>query len=116
MLPAKPIEHFASRLAAASLRVGEPALDSLNRLHALEELLVGFGVLDDDLGSAVDRQDQGIAGLLEPFQELRRISLEIAERPNVIGDVQHEYSHQICIEFDDRTQPVVLSKPQPNRR
>ena len=50
MLPAKPVDHLASWSRATRLYVCEASLNALNRLHAFEQLLVGFGILDDDFG------------------------------------------------------------------
>jgi hypothetical protein len=54
-------------------------LSAFDRLHAIEKLLVGFRILDDDLRFAVDCQHQRIAGLLEAFEEFRRVALEVTE-------------------------------------
>jgi CrcB protein len=63
MVAAQPIERLPRRLGAASLHVGQPPLNSLDRLHAIEERLVGLRILDHELRLPVDSQDQGVAGL-----------------------------------------------------
>jgi hypothetical protein len=51
-------EHLPCRLRPSGLHVSEPSLNPLDGLDALRKLLVGFRILDDDLGFPVDRQDQ----------------------------------------------------------
>ena len=65
MLATQPVEHRPSRLRAAGTHVGQPSLEALDGLHAIEQVLIGLGVLDHNLGSSVDRQDQRIAGFFE---------------------------------------------------
>jgi hypothetical protein len=87
MFASKPVEHLPNWLRASSLHIGQASLDALNGLYAFQKLLVGFRILDDDLRFPVDRQDQRVAGFLEAVEELRRISFEVAEGSNVVGNV-----------------------------
>jgi hypothetical protein len=87
MFASKPVEHLPRWLRASSVHISQASLNALNGLYALQKLLVGFRILDDDLGFPVDRQDQRIAGFLEAVEELRRISFEVTERSNVVGNV-----------------------------
>jgi hypothetical protein len=80
MLAAEPVQALAGWFRAASLYVCKPSLNALDGLHALQELLVGLGVLDDDLGLTVSRENQRVAGLLEAFEQFRRVALEVARR------------------------------------
>src|SRR5881628_1147323 len=73
----KPAEDFPCRLCASSLDLSEASLNSLDGLHSFAELVVRFCVLDDDFGLPVNRQDQGMTGLLEALEELRDVALEI---------------------------------------
>jgi hypothetical protein len=87
MFASKPVEHLPRWLRATSLHIGKASLNALNGLYALQKLLVGFRILHDDLGFPVDRQDQRVAGFLETVEEFRRISFEVAEGSNVVGNV-----------------------------
>src|SRR5947209_1331125 len=89
MLAPNSGEHLPSWLRASSLHISQPLLKVLDRLDAIQKLLIGFGVLNNDFGPSVDRQDQRVAGFLETVEEFRRISFEVAERSNVVGNVQH---------------------------
>lgn len=60
MLAAETVENLARRFRASSLHVSEASLNALDGLHALERLLVGFSVLDDNFGLTVDRQTKGL--------------------------------------------------------
>ena len=42
------------RLRAPRLHIGQPPLNALGGLHPIEEVLVGFRVLDDNLGFPFD--------------------------------------------------------------
>src|SRR5437867_2489561 len=92
MLTPQPVEHLPRWLRASSFRVSKPSLNAFDGLYTLEQFLIGFSILDDDFGLPVNRQDQRIAGLLEAFEQLRRVALEVAEGSNVVGNVQHDAS------------------------
>ena len=68
MLPAQPIEHIARRLGPAGLHVSESTLQRLHRLDPIEQVLVGFRILNDDLRAPVDRQDERMSGALEAIE------------------------------------------------
>jgi hypothetical protein len=89
MFASKPVEHLTRWLRASCFHVSQPSLNALDRLHAIEKLLVGFGILNNDFSFAVDSQDQGVTGLPEAVEELRRISFEVTEGSYVVGNVQH---------------------------
>src|SRR5215218_5101522 len=82
MLAAQPIEHLPCGLRATSFHIGQPALNPLDRLDAVEQSLVGLRVLHDELRFPVDGQDQGMAGLPKTIEQLDRVAFEVAERPN----------------------------------
>src|SRR5262245_43618913 len=103
MLAAEPREHLPRRLGAARLHVRQTMLNPFDRLDAVEERLVGLGILHDQLGLAVDGQDKRVSGLPEPIQQVDGIALELTERTNVVGKNRASRPHQICIEFDDHT-------------
>jgi hypothetical protein len=52
-------------------------------------------VLDDDLGAAVQRKDNGASGGSKVMDQFGRSSLEVTQRVNVFPDVEHGYS--FCI-------------------
>ena len=93
MLTSNPIEGLVGRLSPPVLDVLQATLDSLNGLghiDAFEDSLVGSYVLNDEFGLPVDRKDEWLPGLREPFNELGRIPLEIGERECVLAKVDHD--------------------------
>jgi len=92
MLAAQPIEHLPCGLRATSFHIGQPALNSLDRLDAVEQSLVGLRVLHDELRFPVDGQDQGMASLPKTIEQLDRVAFEVAERPNIVGQI-HLHEH-----------------------
>ena len=56
---------------------------------SVEQRLIGLGVLHDQLRLAIDRQNKGMPGLSKAVQEIDRVALEVTERPNIVGNVQH---------------------------
>src|SRR5205814_7579195 len=56
MFAPEPVEHLPRGLRTSSLHVSEPSLNALDGFDAFEQLLVGFSILDDDFGLAVNRQ------------------------------------------------------------
>ena len=49
------VEHFSCRPRPSSLHVSQSTLNALDRLYAIEELLVGRRVLNDDLAASFQR-------------------------------------------------------------
>ena len=47
MLAPQSVEHFPCRLRASGFHVGQPSLKALDGLHAIEKVLVGFGIPTD---------------------------------------------------------------------
>jgi hypothetical protein len=80
MLPSKRLEHLPCRRRASHLGIRRPSLDALDALDAIVQVLIGPHVQDHYFGLAVNRQCRRIAGLLEAFDKLRRVALELAER------------------------------------
>lgn len=109
MPAAQPIEHLPRRLRAVGLHVRQTPLDALDGLHAVEQRLVRLRILHDQLRLAVDCQDQGMPGFAETIEQLHRVALEVTERTNVVGKIEHVSPHQIYIEFDDSMVRVVQS-------
>ena len=93
MLGAGVLLEFVEADGAARVHVREALADALEHpglLGRLAEPLVGGGVLDDQLGLAVDGQDDRLAGLLHLINEFRRVLFEIGQRVNVAADVEHQ--------------------------
>src|SRR5262249_26594309 len=84
-------------------RIRQSSLYAFDRLYTVEQSLVRLGVLHDQLRLAVDGQHQGVSRLPEAVQQVNRVALEVAERTDVVGKIEHVGPHQICIEFDDHT-------------
>ena len=101
MLAAQPVEHVPRALGATGLHIGQPALNPLDSVHAVEKRLVRLCILHHEFRLPVDGQDQGMTRLPKTIEELHRVPLKVAERPNVISEIEHEGPHEIHIEFDD---------------
>ena len=71
MLTPQSVEDLTCTLRATGFHVGQPSLKALDGLDAIEKLLIGFGILNDDFSPSVDRQHQRVAGFLETIEELR---------------------------------------------
>ena len=52
-------------------------------------LILGVGVLDYNLGLAVDGQDKRVYGLPEALEQVDGIAPELTERSDVVGKVEH---------------------------
>jgi len=61
---------LSAAVKASGFHISQPSLNALDRLHAFEKRLVGFCILNDDLGPPVDREHQRVAALLETVEEL----------------------------------------------
>jgi len=90
MLAPQPVEHPPRWLGTAGLYIGQPSLKALDGFDATQKLLVGFRVLHDELCPSVDREDQRIAGLPETVEQIYCVSLEVAERSDVVCQIEHE--------------------------
>jgi hypothetical protein len=44
-----------------------------------------------------------MTGLTQALEQFERVALEVTERADVVGKIEHDRPHQICIEFDDDT-------------
>jgi hypothetical protein len=44
-----------------------------------------------------------MTGLTQALEQFERVALEVTERADVVGKIEHDRPHQICIEFDDPT-------------
>jgi hypothetical protein len=88
----------------AGLDVSEASLDAFEGLQLLDpraEFLVGGGVLNDQLGFAVDCEDEGMAGVSHLGKEFAGFAFEVAQGMDVGADVEHEgLLHSIYTRFD----------------
>ena len=87
MLASHPLEHFPGRPRSTRLDVRESSLERLDRLDAIEKLLVGLGILNDDLGAAVDGEHEGMTGLLHSIEQFGRPARAV-DREVAIGGQQ----------------------------
>ena len=66
------------RTALAQIDRSQPLLDRLDGfqpLRQVQQLLIGFGVLDDDFRLAVHGQHERMAVLFQSVEEFRRVAL-----------------------------------------
>jgi len=89
MLAAEPIEHLPRRLRAASFYIGQPTLNPLDSLNAVDQRLVGLRVLHDKLRLPIDGQNKGMTRLPKTIEQLDGVPLEVTERSNVVGKIKH---------------------------
>jgi hypothetical protein len=87
MLAAEPIEHSPRGPDAPGLDIGQSPLNTLDCLHAVEQRLIGIGILHHEFRAAVDGQDKRVAGLSQTLQKISRIPFEITQRSDVIGQI-----------------------------
>jgi hypothetical protein len=100
MLTPQSIEHLPRWLRAADFHIRQPALNPFDGLDAVEQRLVSRRVLHHQLRFSIYGQDERMSGLAKAIEQLDGVALEITERANVVGQIEHEYPHQIYIEFD----------------
>jgi len=91
MLATQPIEHLPRGLGATGFDVGQAALNALDGLDSIQQRLVGLRILYDQFRLPVDGQNQGMTCLSETIQQIDRVALEVTERPNVVGEIEHEW-------------------------
>ena len=60
--------NTSRRLGPAGLHVSEAALQRLNRLYSIEQVLVGFRILDHDFRPPVDGQDERVSSAFEAIE------------------------------------------------
>jgi hypothetical protein len=68
MLAPQASEGLPRRSGAAGLHVGQPSLDPFDGFNAIQQRLIGFRVLDDELRFPVDGQDQGMSRLPQAIE------------------------------------------------
>jgi hypothetical protein len=90
MLATQPIEHLPRGLGTTGFDIGQAALNALDGLDSIHERLVGLRILYDQFRLPVDGQHQGMTCLSETIQQIDRVALEVTERPNVVGEIEHE--------------------------
>jgi hypothetical protein len=85
-------KHFFGRIGAAGFDVFAALTDSFDDVSLggdVEEALIGFGGLDNGLGSSVDGENDGAARLLELLEHLDGVVAEGGEGLDVLGYVDH---------------------------
>jgi hypothetical protein len=92
MRPSHPIEYPARGLDATGLHIGDPALDAFDGFDAIQEGLIRLGILHDEFGPSIDRKHQRMSRLSETAKKIHRVPLEVTERSNVVGEIQHDTS------------------------
>ena len=92
MVPAHLVEHLAGWARPSVDDVVHALPDSLVNVGAggaVEQSLIGFRVLHDGLGLAVDGQDYGPLAFLHLLKKFAGFLPEICQRLNVLRDVEH---------------------------
>src|SRR5262245_21529444 len=77
MLAAQAIEHLPRGFGAPGLHVRQAFLNPFDGFDAIEQRLVGRRILNNQLGLAVDRQDQRVPGLSKAAEQIDGIALEL---------------------------------------
>jgi len=92
MAPAQLVEHLTGRTRPSVGDIVHSLPDSLVNVgasRAVEQPLIGFRVLHDGLGLAIDGQDHRSPGLLHLLKKFPRSPPKICQRLNVLRDVEH---------------------------
>jgi len=79
-------EDLAGRAGFASAGFGKAPAEQVDRaslLRIFQQLLVGGGALNDELGLAIHREHLRASRLLEPAKVPPGVTLKISERTNV---------------------------------
>src|SRR5216683_7650282 len=97
MAPAQLVEHFAGRTRPSVDDIVHALPNSLVNVGAggaVEQSLIGFRVLHNGLGPALDGQDHRPLALLHLLKKFPRFPPEICKGLNVLRDVEH--GHSLC--------------------
>src|SRR5260370_24664868 len=97
MAPARLIEYLAGRTRPSVDDIVHALPDSLANVGAggaVEQSLIGFRVLHNGLGLAVDGQDHRPLAFLHLLEQFPRFPPEICQRLNVLRNVEH--GHSLC--------------------
>jgi len=89
---AEEFQSFSRRTQAALFYVLKPLPDSLNGIglrRDVEQMLIGFSILNDRFRFAIHGENQGSLGFLETFHEFSRIPPECGHGLNVFLNVEH---------------------------
>src|ERR1035441_2538101 len=92
MFPANSVKRFLGRPCAAPGYVIKPLANALVHIGAggdVEQALIGFGVLHNGLGLALDREHYGPLAFLELLHEVAGAAAEGSQRLDVFGDIEH---------------------------
>ena len=84
------VEHFTRRPGPAIGNIFEALPDALGRAGfrgEIEQVLIGFGVLDHGGSFSIHRQNERALSLAQVAQKLRRVIAERGHWLNVLGDV-----------------------------
>ena len=99
---AQAAQHGFSRLAFATRQTFQAKFDAgdgFGLRHGIEQALVGTGILYDDGRPAVDRENLGLAGLVQTAQVALRVLLKISQR---MGFVQRYHDSESMRPGHDR--------------
>ena len=91
LLPEEFLEERLRRLSCAPSHAFETPLDTLDGLESVlgfHEFLIAAGVLNDELGFAINSQYYGGFGLLHLANELRGVTFECTKTLNVSLEFQ----------------------------
>jgi hypothetical protein len=82
----KVVKHILHRATFAEFRACQSFLDGLDGFQPLREIersLMGFRILHDQLGLAVDGEHQRMTSLLELDREFGRVALKVRQWVNI---------------------------------
>jgi hypothetical protein len=92
MPPPDFVEYFPGWPRAAVGHIGKALADGFEYIGAgghVQQALIGFGILDDGLGLALNRKHYGPLAFLEMPHEIPGSAPKCRERLNVLGDIDH---------------------------
>jgi hypothetical protein len=90
--------ELRERRCAASLHIGQAALGAFKGFELvdlIQKFLVCGGVLHNQFRLAIDGEHDWVAGPAHPGDEVAGVALEVAERMDILTDVDggHEVVH-----------------------
>jgi hypothetical protein len=85
-------EKLADGAEPAVLGIVQTLADALMRISAsgdVEQVLIGFRILNHGLGFTLDRKHYGASAPLELFHELGGVAPKAGKRTDIFRDVEH---------------------------